>query len=249
MEHRVDEIDKRILYYLGGDARNTTAPAIAGEVDVTPATIRNRIQQLEEAGILRGYPADVDYERIEGRTKYLFTCTVPVTERERLAQAALDVSGVVNVRELLAGRSNLRVVAVGVDTQDLSRIAGELSDLGLEVEDEDVVEHEHFRPYQPFGPDDEPTGPSLTDFVSLAGDAEVVEFTVSEGAAVAGLTIEQAVDEGVLVDEMLVVGIERDGEVLTPKGDTELRVGDVVTLFGRDAIERETLEAFGGTAE
>lgn len=249
MEYRVDEIDKRILYYLGADARNTAAPAIADEVDVTPATIRNRIRQLEEHGILRGYPADIDYERIDGRTRYLFTCTVPVTERERLAQAALDVAGVVNVRELMAGRSNLRVAAIGVDTNDMSRIAGELSDLGLEIEDEDVIEHEHYHPYHPFGPEDEPTGPSLTDFVSLAGDAEVVEFTVSDGAEVAGMTIEEAVDAGLLADEMLVVGIERDGSVLTPKGDTDLNVGDVITLFSREAIQKETLEVFGGASE
>lgn len=249
MEHRIDGIDKRILYYLGADARNTAAPAIADEVDVTPATIRNRIRQLEERGILRGYPADIDYERIDGRTRFLFICTVPVPERERIAQEVLDVTGVVNVRELMAGRSNLHVTAVGVDTNDMSRIAGELSDIGLEIEDEDVVEHEHYHAYHPFGPEDEPAGPSLTDFVSLAGDAEVVEFTVSDGAEVAGSTIQEAVDADLLADEMLVVGIERDGTVLTPKGDTELRVGDVITLFGREAIQRETLEAFGGTRE
>lgn len=247
MGYRVDEIDKRILYYLGSDARNTAAPAIAEEVDVTPATVRNRIRQLEKHGILRGYPADIDYEQIDGRIRYLFTCTAPVTERERLSQAALDVSGVVNVRELMAGPSNLHVTAVGVDTDDVSRIARELSALGLEIEDDDVVEHEYHHPYHPFGPEDEPTGPSLTDFMSLAGGAEVVEFTVSEGAKVAGLTIEEAVEEGLLDDDLLVVGIEREGEILTPKGDTELHVGDVVTLFAREAIEHGTLEVFGGT--
>lgn len=249
MDYRVDEIDKRILYYLAKDARNTAAPAIADEVQVTPATIRNRIQQLEEHGILRGYHADIDYERINGRITYQFNCTAPVPERDRLAQTALKISGVVKVRELMSGHANLAITVVGADTDDVSRIASELSDLGLEIEDEDVIEKEYYHPYHPFGPEDAPTGPSLTDFMSLAGGAEVIEFTVSEGAQVADLTIEEAVSEGLLADEMLVVGIEREGEVLTPKGDTEVHPGDVITLFSRDPLEKATLEVFGAQHE
>ena len=248
MDYRVDEIDKRILYYLARDARNTAATAIAEELQVTPATVRNRIRQLEEHRILRGYPAQIDYERIEGRVTYQFSCTAPVPERDRMAQSALEISGVVQVRELMSGHANLSVTVVGVDTDDVSRIASELSDLGLEIEEEDVVEDEYHHPYHPFGPEDAPTRPSLTDFMSLAGGAEVVEFTVSEGAAVAGLTIEEAVAEGLLDDDMLVIGIERDGDVLTPKGMTELRLGDVVTLFSRGPLDKKTLEIFGATS-
>ena len=54
MAHRIDEVDKRILYRLAQDARNTTTSDIAEEMDVTSATIRNRIEQLEEQDILRG---------------------------------------------------------------------------------------------------------------------------------------------------------------------------------------------------
>lgn len=52
MQARLDDIDRRILYYLRVDARNTTAPMIAEEVDVSAATIRNRINQLEEKGVI-----------------------------------------------------------------------------------------------------------------------------------------------------------------------------------------------------
>lgn len=73
----------------------------------------------------------------------------------------------------------------------------------------------------------------MTDFMSLAGEAEVVEFTVSENADIAGLPIEEAVSEGLLTDEMLIVGIERDGDILTPKGETVIEIGDVVSLFSK----------------
>jgi len=245
MDYRVDEIDKRILHYLARDARNTAAPEIADEMDVTPATIRNRIRQLEAEGIVRGYLADVDYKSIEGHVTYQFSCTAPIPERDRLAQSALEVPGVITVRELMAGKANLVVTAVGSDTSDINRIAGDLSNLGIEIEEESVMQGEYHRPYDPFGPEDAPVGPSLTDFMSLAGGAEVVEFTVSEGAEIAGLTIEQAVTEELLADEMLVVGIERGGEVLTPKGETTIQTGDVVSLFSKTGLEKDALEVFG----
>jgi DNA-binding Lrp family transcriptional regulator len=245
MAHRIDEIDKRILYYLSLDARNTATSDIAEEMDVTPATIRNRIEQLEDRGILRRYLADIDYKTINGYVTYQFRCTANIPDRSRLAQSALEITGVVSVRELMAGSANLVITVVGADTDDVNSIAGELSDLGLDIEDESVIEGEYHTPYGPFGPEDVPKGPSLTDFMSLAGDAEVVEFTVSEGAEIADLTIQQAVEEGLLADEMLVVGIERDGDVLTPKGETVIQTGDVVSLFSKAPLEKESLDSFG----
>lgn len=245
MESRIDEIDKRILYYLAKDARNTTAPEIAGEMEVTPATIRNRIRQLEDEGILCGYLADIDYKSIDELVTYQFNCTAPISERERLAQSVLKISGIVAVRQLMTGRSNLVITAVGSDTRDIGRIAGELSDLEMTIEDENVIEEEYHRPYDPFGPEDAPRSSSLTDFMGLAGDAEVVEFTVSEEADIAGLTIKEAVDAEMLADEMLVVSVERDGDVLTPKGETTIQTGDVISLFSKTGLEGDALEAFG----
>lgn len=245
MDNRVDEIDKRILYYLASDARNTSAPAIAKEVDVTPATIRNRIRQLEDQGIIQGYTAAIDYEQIGGRVSYLFRCTAPIPDRDRLAKEVLDISGVIHVRKLLAGQANLNVRVVGRDTEDISRISRELAALGLDIEAEDAIEEELHHPYHPFGPGDEPARPSLTDFMSLTGAAEVIEFTVSEGAEITGMTIEEAVEEEVLGEDMLIVGIERDGTVITPKGDTKVKVGDLITLFARGPIERTSLDVFG----
>jgi len=245
MAHRVDEIDKRILYYFALDARNTPTSDIAEETGVTPATIRNRIDQLEKQGILRGYLADIDYKSIEGYVTYQFMCTAPIPDRPKLAQAAREVSGVITVRELMAGSENLMITVVGGDTDDINQIAGELADLGLEIEDESVIEGEYYTPYSPFGPENVPKGPSLTDFMSLVGDAEVVEFTVSEDARIANMTIEQAVDKGLLADEMLVVGVEREGDILTPKGETVIQKGDVVSLFSKAPLKMDSLEAFG----
>ena len=54
MANRLDEIDRRVLYHLAADARDTSAPAIAEEVNVSAGTIRNRIRQLEADGTIKG---------------------------------------------------------------------------------------------------------------------------------------------------------------------------------------------------
>lgn len=244
MSYRIDEIDQRILFHLVADARTTSAPDIAATVEVSPATIRHRIQKLEEHGIIQGYHAAVDYERTDGKITTQFTCTAPVDEVAKLVTEARAVTGVVNVRELMAGQENLIVTAVGTDTDDTARIARELSALGVTIEREDIVRDEVVSPYRPFGPEDDHMHSTITDFRSLTGAAEIVEVTVPEHAAVAGLTLEEANRDGLIPDEILVVSIERGDRHLTPKGDTVIEAGDVVSLFSRETFPDAVIQAF-----
>lgn len=244
-EYRVDEIDRRVVHALMTDARNTSAPMIAEEVNVSAGTIRNRINRLEEHGIISGYHAQVNFERIGGQLTNLFMCNAPFEKREAIAQQVRTLPGVINVRELMGGRMNLHVLAVGTDTDDLRRIGRSLAELGIEIEDEVLVHNESFSTYASFEPDEKPLKPP-TDFISLAGDSEVVEVTVRTDAPLAGLTLEEAGQQEILDDDTLVVTIERDGTVLTPRGGTMIQPDDIVTVFARTGVTNETLNAFLG---
>ncbi|KYH25776.1 HTH-type transcriptional regulator LrpA1 [Halalkalicoccus paucihalophilus] len=245
MQERLDDIDKRILYYLRVDARNTSAPMIAEEVDVSAATIRNRIDQLEDRGIIQGYHAEIDYEIAEGRLMNIFLCNAS-TDADDVVARVLQVPGVVHVRSTMTGRENLHVQAIGTDTGDLTRIKRELADLGLEIEDEGLVNGEYYRPYDQYGPAATHERSPLTDFMTLSGGAEVVEIPIKDGAPVAGRTIEESVEEGILDEDVLVIAVERDDEVITPRGETDLRVGDVLTVFSRRGVQDHLLEAVTG---
>ncbi|SEW12401.1 Lrp/AsnC family transcriptional regulator [Natrinema salifodinae] len=249
MTYRLDEIDRRIIHALMDDARGISAPTIAEAVNVSPGTIRNRISQLEDEEIITGYHANIDFERADGSLANLFMCNAPVSEREPIARQAQVIPGVINVRELMTGRRNLHVLAVGRDTDDLRRIARSLSDLGVEIEDEVLVQNETWQSYAPYGPDEDAHRETVTDFISLSGDAEVAEVTVDPGAPLAGETLERAVRRDVLDDDALVVAIERDDAVLTPHGDTEIRADDIVTVFSRGGIDDGTVAAFRGDGE
>jgi DNA-binding Lrp family transcriptional regulator len=242
-DHRLDDIDRRILHALMEDARNTTASAIAESVNVSGATVRNRIQKLEASGVIQGYPVHLDFERAGGHLTNLYVCNVPVPEREALARKARAIPGVINVRALMTGRGNLHVLAVGETTADLQRVSRTLSQLGIEIEDEDLVEDEFYSPYAPFTPESQ-DGDGPTDFISLTGEANIVEVSVQDDAPIAGRTLEAAVADGVLDDDTLVIGIERDDQELTPHGDTVVRPDDIVTVLSRTATSDPSLDAF-----
>lgn len=246
MVDRLDEVDKRILYHLVRDARNTSAPTIADEVNVSAGTIRNRIKQLEADGVLRGYHAHVDYGHAEGRLTNLLVGTASIEQRERLAKQIAEVPGVVNVRQLMCGTGNIHVTTVGEDAQELSRVTRDVSEMGLEIEDEHLLRHEEHRPYHAFGPEGRREGQSIADFMSLSGGAEVVEVSVASGAEIDGMTLREANERGLIASEVLVVSVERDERILTPKGNTEVRADDLVTLFARGGLSEKTVGAFSG---
>ena len=151
----LDDLDRRILHALQQDARHASSNEIAADMDVSPSTVRKRIERLESNGIITGYHADIDYEQAGYQLQVQITCTAPITERDEMGQRALDVPGVVSVREIAAGESNLLVRVVARDNDDLTRIAARLSELGLAVSNEQLIRGEYATPSQMFAAETE----------------------------------------------------------------------------------------------
>jgi DNA-binding Lrp family transcriptional regulator len=219
---------------------------IAEDLNVSAGTIRNRIDRLEEEQIIQGYTATIDFERAGGRLTSLYMCTVPADQRERLALAAQAIPGVINVRILMAGRRDLHVVAVGEDTEDLREIARLLSELDIQIEDEELVQTEIQSVYTPFGPEDSTDISGATNVVTLPDGTEVLEIAVPEESPVVGRPFAD-IDDEVLPSDVVIVSIERDGTILRPEDDTVLQPDDVVTLLPRETSETELLDAFVGS--
>lgn len=241
--YRIDDLDRRIMFALMQDGR-ATATSIAENASVSGATVRNRIEKLEKRGIITGYRAHVDFEAAGGNLRNLYLCNVPVPEREALAHEARAIPGVVNVRSLMTGRRNLHVLAVGETTRDLQRVSRSLSKLGIEIEDEDLLEDELFIPYEPFNPDDRPRAPALNDFIDLTGNAKILTVSVAPDAPVADTSLEEANQTGILDEETLVIAIERGDEEIMPHGYTVVQPDDIVTLLSRHRTDARAFAAF-----
>ena len=152
-ERELDDLDRAIVHALQRDARKMSTSDIAERMDVAASTVRTRIRNLEDAGIITGYHAEVDYEAAGFQLHTLIVCTAPVPNRESLARQALEIEGVVAVREVMTGNENVHVEVVGRDGDDLSRIGRELDEIGFEIEDEDIIRNEYVHPYSGFADD------------------------------------------------------------------------------------------------
>jgi hypothetical protein len=90
----------------------------------------------------------------------MVVCTAPIEGREEIAKEAADVPGVVSVRENMTGDQNLLAEVVGTDGDDLSRITSDLNDLGVRINDEDIIRndyHSQFHEFDSCGNSSQPT--------------------------------------------------------------------------------------------
>jgi DNA-binding Lrp family transcriptional regulator len=144
-EYELDDVDRQLLDLLQDDARYT-AVELAEAIGVSDNTVHNRMDRLEEVGIITGYRAGVDHDRAGLGLYFQFDCTAHISDRGRVAEEALAIPEVVEVTELMTGQENVQIKACGRVDEDITRVAEELDGLDLEINDENLVREEHVDP-------------------------------------------------------------------------------------------------------
>lgn len=89
--------------------------------------------------------------------------------------------------------------------------------------------------------------PAIVDYMRVGEEAEVFEISVVEDAPIAGKTLQEAAQAGILADEILVVAIEREGSdrPITPRGHTTIEAGDLLTVYSGVGADPEITDIFG----
>lgn len=89
--------------------------------------------------------------------------------------------------------------------------------------------------------------PSIVDYMRVGDVAEVFEITVAEDAPIDGMTLTEADAEGLLDEDTLVVAIEREEaeSPITPRGDTRIQYGDLLTVYSGTGATPEVTDVFG----
>lgn len=146
----IDNVDRGILYELQRDARNTTAQEIADKTGVSASTVRNRVEHLEEVGVIEGYHPKLNYEEAGLPLQVLFICTAPPEDRSEMVDKLLDIRGVVEIRETVTGHQNIFVEVVADDTHEMVRISDTIHSLGLSVESSEILRQRRVQPFNHF---------------------------------------------------------------------------------------------------
>ena len=89
--------------------------------------------------------------------------------------------------------------------------------------------------------------PTIVDYMRVGDVAEVFEITVGEDAPIAGLTLSEADDRGLLREDMLIVAIEREQAEtpITPRGGIRIEHGDLLTVYSGTGATPEVTDIFG----
>lgn len=147
----LDEIDYGILQLLQQNARTQTPVDMAEQLPVTDTTVRNRIEKMEEQGVIEGYVPIINYEKVGFPLRLQFSCTAPPKKRTEIAERALEIRHVVSVDEMLTARGNVRPLAVTSNSGEIGEISERLDELPLTIERESLLRYTHVRPFDHFG--------------------------------------------------------------------------------------------------
>jgi trk system potassium uptake protein TrkA len=91
--------------------------------------------------------------------------------------------------------------------------------------------------------------PTIVDYMRVGETAEVFEIQVGQDAPIAGKTLADAASEGIIADDMLIVAIDRNkngnANPLTPRGDSHIEPGDLVTVYSEQGAIPRITDIFG----
>lgn len=93
--------------------------------------------------------------------------------------------------------------------------------------------------------------PAIVDYMRVGEEAEVFEISVTEEAPIAGETLQSAAQQGIIPEEVLIVAIEREGtdSPLTPRGDTTIEPGDLLTVYSAFGADPDLTDLFGHSGD
>lgn len=91
--------------------------------------------------------------------------------------------------------------------------------------------------------------PAVRDHMRIGEHAEIFEIEVTDDAPIAGRTLQEANERGLLPGEVLVVAIDRPGapKPLVPRGETRLQAGDCAVIYSTSGAEEGIVAAFDAT--
>ncbi|MDQ0093793.1 Lrp/AsnC family transcriptional regulator [Paeniglutamicibacter psychrophenolicus] len=125
---RLDDVDLRILRELSADAR-TPNNLLASRAGVAPSTCLGRVRALQDAGVIRGFHADVDPAKLGLRIAAMISVVVRSEARDAMLESARTLRGLPEVQDVfvLGGTPDILVHVVTDSIESLRDfVAGNL---------------------------------------------------------------------------------------------------------------------------
>lgn len=121
---KIDDIDERILKELTKDCRMSYRQ-IARKVRVSIGTVLNRIRRMEEAGVIKGYSAIINHEKVGYQLTGIAEITV---SKGKLYEMEMAISKIPNTCAVYdtTGLTDAVVIAKFRSREEMSKFAKDL---------------------------------------------------------------------------------------------------------------------------
>jgi Lrp/AsnC family transcriptional regulator for asnA, asnC and gidA len=116
----LDDTDREILRLLQSDAR-TPFSEIARRIDMSSATVHDRVGRMEDAGVIEGYHASVNPKAIGYGVSALVGLRVEQGREEDALERLRDIEGVREIH-LTTGEWDVMLRVVAEDTDSLREL-------------------------------------------------------------------------------------------------------------------------------
>lgn len=123
-----DRTDRAILAVLQQDGRRSMAE-LARDVRMSASAVAERVRRLEEAGVIRGYRADVDPEALGYSVLAHLRLRYPSSTYGPLHALLADIPEVLEAHHV-TGDDCFVIKVVATSMRDLERITGRIGALG-----------------------------------------------------------------------------------------------------------------------
>jgi Lrp/AsnC family transcriptional regulator for asnA, asnC and gidA len=116
----LDETDRAILRILQEDAR-TPFSEVARRIDMSSATVHDRVNRMEEAGVIEGYHASIDPKAVGYGVSAFVGLRVEQGREEDALERLREIDGVCEIH-LTTGEWDVILKVVAADTDSLREL-------------------------------------------------------------------------------------------------------------------------------
>ncbi len=116
----LDDVDRRILLTLHGDARISNS-ALADVVGIAPSTCHARLRRLQDLGVIRGFYTDIDPAAIGLNLQAMISVSLQSNARGKIRSFIQHIRSKPQVMDVyfLAGAEDFILHVAARDTEDL----------------------------------------------------------------------------------------------------------------------------------
>ena len=128
-EHRIDyKLDYKILKILQDNAK-VTVKDIASKLNVSAPTIKNRIDEMQENGVIKGYYVEIDNSLFENVIKCFVEIGVSPEKKEELYKILNETKNVIEC-DRVTGEYSLIAKVIFKNTLEMDRFINKIQYYG-----------------------------------------------------------------------------------------------------------------------